>query len=69
MSKKIHCRVQEKFVRFGIESEAVRMGHFELRLSSTRIGAEPSKLTEDWKNLVEFRLLIKEHRLVDTQQL
>jgi hypothetical protein len=43
----VHCRAQEKFGLSGTEFEVVRMDHFELMISSTKIEAKPSKLIKD----------------------
>jgi len=65
----VHCRVQEKFGLSGTEFEVMRMDHFELKISSTKIEAKPSKLTEDWMSWVEFRLLMMVSQLEDTRLL
>lgn len=65
----VHCRAQEKFGLSGTEFEVVRMDHFELMISSTKIEAKPSKLIKDWMNWVEFRLFMMGYQLGDTRQL
>ncbi len=51
------------------EFEVMKMGHFELKISSTKIEAKPLKQIKYWMSWLEFRLLMMGYLSEDTLRL